>query len=480
MTRRATLTAEEVETNVARARRAALRAVAQLNEDAEAAAAAACDGGGAAAAALAAPPSPERQTSPADGADAGRRVASPRPGPPSAAPATSREELAEDDGTPNAVRELHSKGKPGDRVAIGEPRQPAATAPRAAALATSREELAEDGAPNAARTAASDVDSSGARQEKEGGELDSESAQPDETVQLSFSAQRAQLQFTASRLATDRDGDATTNAAVASASAPPPPVTPPPPPPPKPPPQPSPPPLPPPPPPPPPAASPPPPPPGTTPRSPETQVHRLRSRWGPPLAASSALTRWGPLALTNDSHEDVRAAAKHVVIAPQSVGKQTRWDVMPANNYTNGAHALQGTTIESGATNPHVSSEGGSWFYVDQEGKVQGPFEVCLMRKWYKEGRLADTLPISPIYGGPFRTLSSCFSNFRDAFTMGGNTWYYLDCQGIRQGPHELDRMREWFKQGYLTEHLMISESSNGPFQMLLSYFVDRSKVFPT
>ncbi|KAL3776943.1 hypothetical protein ACHAW5_009255 [Stephanodiscus triporus] len=56
------------------------------------------------------------------------------------------------------------------------------------------------------------------------------------------------------------------------------------------------------------------------------------------------------------------------------------------------------------------------WFYADPQGNIQGPFGGDEMRQWLEAGYFKGDLPISQSRGGPFRTLSSYFSDANNAF----------------------------------------------------------------
>ena len=51
------------------------------------------------------------------------------------------------------------------------------------------------------------------------------------------------------------------------------------------------------------------------------------------------------------------------------------------------------------------------WQYLDENGKMQGPFSVSRMRKWYSKGYLAKNLLIRRIGERKFIPLSSLGSN---------------------------------------------------------------------
>jgi len=56
------------------------------------------------------------------------------------------------------------------------------------------------------------------------------------------------------------------------------------------------------------------------------------------------------------------------------------------------------------------------WFYLDPQGKIQGPFGADTMRRWHEAGYFEETLPLSQDRDGPFDALSSIFPDPSDAF----------------------------------------------------------------
>jgi len=133
-----------------------------------------------------------------------------------------------------------------------------------------------------------------------------------------------------------------------------------------------------------------------------------------------------------------------------------------------------------------------SWFYVDHQGRIQGPYDAGQMRQWFESGYLRDYLQISQSSDGPFRPLSFYFPDRNESFAnkletehppqaqqiSPSATWFYVDHAGRIQGPHRADKMRQWFESGYLSNDLQVSQMFNGPFGPLSSFFPDCSQAF--
>lgn len=56
--------------------------------------------------------------------------------------------------------------------------------------------------------------------------------------------------------------------------------------------------------------------------------------------------------------------------------------------------------------------------------------------------------------------------------------WFYLDPQGVQQGPFKTAEMREWFEAGYFKPHLPIRFGRTGGFAALATHFVQGQMPF--
>ena len=56
--------------------------------------------------------------------------------------------------------------------------------------------------------------------------------------------------------------------------------------------------------------------------------------------------------------------------------------------------------------------------------------------------------------------------------------WYYIDLQKKIQGPYSQGQMRQWLEGGYIQNDLPLSNSRDGPFQELSTYYPDINKAF--
>eukprot|EP00924_Labyrinthula_sp_SR-Ha-C_P001669 snap_masked-scaffold_18-processed-gene-5.25-mRNA-1 protein AED:1.00 eAED:1.00 QI:0/-1/0/0/-1/1/1/0/224 len=126
-----------------------------------------------------------------------------------------------------------------------------------------------------------------------------------------------------------------------------------------------------------------------------------------------------------------------------------------------------------------------SWFFIDKEQNIQGPYSYTIMRKWYTEGFLKDDLEISHSPTSAFHTLREFYPNVSRAFdyhvsrpqsydvksTTGASTvlsksdqgeeiWYFLGNDNDVQGPFTAKKMLKWFKMGYFDANLQIYDKS--------------------
>ncbi|POM70902.1 Hypothetical protein PHPALM_12603, partial [Phytophthora palmivora] len=80
------------------------------------------------------------------------------------------------------------------------------------------------------------------------------------------------------------------------------------------------------------------------------------------------------------------------------------------------------------------------------------------------------SLPQMPVEEG-FTGLSSLHMDVEDE-------WFYLDPQGLQQGPFKTAEMREWFEAGYFKPHLPIRFGREGIFTALANQFVHGQMPF--
>ena len=66
----------------------------------------------------------------------------------------------------------------------------------------------------------------------------------------------------------------------------------------------------------------------------------------------------------------------------------------------------------------------GEWFFVDKNGKVQGPFSDFHMRQWHLSGYFEPTLQLMnrAVPNAQWRMLKDHFPNLADAFLVGTQT----------------------------------------------------------
>lgn len=61
-------------------------------------------------------------------------------------------------------------------------------------------------------------------------------------------------------------------------------------------------------------------------------------------------------------------------------------------------------------------NDGGTWWYKDLKGAVQGPFSTFEMRQWHELGYLSENLPIKWLPSAPFVPLGSVYPVHASAF----------------------------------------------------------------
>ena len=131
------------------------------------------------------------------------------------------------------------------------------------------------------------------------------------------------------------------------------------------------------------------------------------------------------------------------------------------------------------------------WQYLDENGKMQGPFPESKMRSWYSKGYLAKNLLVRRIGERKFTPLSSLGSNpfalkkpVKSSEVSAGKTtttskltktlrWFYLDERRKVQGPFSSGTMTKWYKKGYLIATLRVRCGVDGKWY-LLNHLGDR------
>jgi CRP-like cAMP-binding protein len=136
------------------------------------------------------------------------------------------------------------------------------------------------------------------------------------------------------------------------------------------------------------------------------------------------------------------------------------------------------------------------WFFVDQSGVTQGPFNTEGMREWHVAGYFKADLMIFAGVGGARASIESWFSPVEDAFTacafknkveaksvsaavtsepavLPDAAWYYIDDASATQGPYDGATLHAWLLAGYFRASLLVRAGANGEFSRLDSLYSD-------
>lgn len=136
-----------------------------------------------------------------------------------------------------------------------------------------------------------------------------------------------------------------------------------------------------------------------------------------------------------------------------------------------GPHApMQGQMMLSG---PAVEDR---WSYIDAQGTVQGPFTHDQLLVWVRQGHFCSRTLARREGEAAFRTLlsyglmqkeaSDDAKEIEETLTpLIGTCWFYIDSNGVQQGPFDLHKMREWNPRFFDGETLVrCGDSSSSEF----------------
>ena len=114
--------------------------------------------------------------------------------------------------------------------------------------------------------------------------------------------------------------------------------------------------------------------------------------------------------------------------------------------------------------------------YVDVNGVIQGPFSMFQIQDWIQQGHFKPSIHLRQGSVGIFQDLSAMgLMNYKeDPNSEQGRlersvpylekNWYYIDRQGIQQGPFSYNIMYDWVVQGQLTPEIVARCGEVGPF----------------
>ncbi len=104
------------------------------------------------------------------------------------------------------------------------------------------------------------------------------------------------------------------------------------------------------------------------------------------------------------------------------------------------------------------------WYYRDDDGKEQGPFDEEKMRSWFEAGFFSAETRVRRACGSPeFKSISESVPAFLpdearaklvppEAKRDTGPQWYYIGDTGEERGPYSERQMRYWYKQGWFDD----------------------------
>lgn len=129
---------------------------------------------------------------------------------------------------------------------------------------------------------------------------------------------------------------------------------------------------------------------------------------------------------------------------------------------------------------PFAISISDTWFYLDEEGKSQGPFSTSEMRSWYSMGYFPNDLKVRTDNQPQFLCLNDCprpsftFLAPHDSKKMEplsrisssqlSKCWYYIDSSGFTNGPvSELEMENLWSKRSITLQTKVRHTSDSSP-----------------
>jgi len=112
-----------------------------------------------------------------------------------------------------------------------------------------------------------------------------------------------------------------------------------------------------------------------------------------------------------------------------------------------------------------MSAERIAWEYVDDQGRIQGPFSALKMCEWLQKGLLASNVRAKRVCEDKF--IPICFRPQGFSFFVledgpdssspsAGTSWMYKDDSGLERGPATSATMREWYQHGFLDQSSMV------------------------
>ena len=107
------------------------------------------------------------------------------------------------------------------------------------------------------------------------------------------------------------------------------------------------------------------------------------------------------------------------------------------------------------------------WYYIDAQHTVHGPYHTDQMRYWYSQGWFnSNNIPLRHTSETKYKKLTQ--RKQLPSFTIVcENRWYYIDTQGIEQGPFTDAMMSTWYLAGYFHSMLPVRQVGETAFSKL-------------
>eukprot|EP00944_MAST-04C_sp_MAST-4C-sp1_P001080 g1080.t1 len=140
----------------------------------------------------------------------------------------------------------------------------------------------------------------------------------------------------------------------------------------------------------------------------------------------------------------------------------------------------QGNYVPSPGPLDHSPVMLDQYSYVDVNGVIQGPFSMFQIQDWIQQGHFRPSIHLRQGSVGIFQDLSVMgLMNYKeDPNSEQGRlersvpylekNWYYIDRQGIQQGPFSYNIMYDWVVQGQLTPEIVARCGEVGPFTPII------------
>ena len=140
----------------------------------------------------------------------------------------------------------------------------------------------------------------------------------------------------------------------------------------------------------------------------------------------------------------------------------------------------QGNYLASPGPMDHSPVMLDQYSYVDVNGVIQGPFSMFQIQEWIQHGHFKPSIHLRQGSVGIFQDLSVMgLMNYKEdpnseqgrlerSVPYFEKNWYYIDRQGVQQGPFSYNVMYDWVVQGQLTPEIVARCGEVGPFTPII------------